>query len=134
VFIESALSGGTLRVDGDGAEKLDFTYIDDLVRGIVCAIERPEARNQIFNLTYGSARSIHDLVAIVREHFPDARVESVGRDNLMPFRGTLSVKKAMRLIGYVPEHPIEVGFPRYIAWYKQLFGVAPAVPEDVVLA
>src|SRR5262249_31785189 len=55
VYIETALAGGTLRIDGDGAERIDFAYIDDLVAGISGAIESPEAENQIFNLTYGSS-------------------------------------------------------------------------------
>jgi nucleoside-diphosphate-sugar epimerase len=49
IFIESALTGSKLRVDGDGSEKLDFTYIEDLVHGLSRVIESPAARNQIFN-------------------------------------------------------------------------------------
>lgn len=84
------------------------------------AIEKPAARNQIFNLTYGSARTIKELAEIVQKHFPDAQLERVERDKLMPFRGTLSVKKAKRLLGYAPQNPIEVGFPKYIEWYRML--------------
>jgi nucleoside-diphosphate-sugar epimerase len=120
IFIESAIKGGALRVDGDGGERLDFTYIDDLVQGLAQVIRHPKARNEIFNLTYGSARSINDLVAIIKQHFPEAPIQYVERDKLMPFRGTLSVKKAKELIGYNPQNPIEVGFPKYIEWYEQL--------------
>ncbi len=120
IFIESAIKGGSLRVDGDGKERLDFTYIDDLVKGIELSIQHPNARNQIFNLTYGSSRSINDLVSIIKQHFPDSPIQYVERDNLMPFRGTLSVKKAHELINYNPQNPIEVGFPKYIEWYKKL--------------
>jgi nucleoside-diphosphate-sugar epimerase len=129
VFIESALNGSVLRVDGDGSERLDFTYVDDLVDGIILAMERPEGRNQVFNLTYGHARSIRELVDITAEHFPGVGIQYVERDRLMPFRGTLSVAKARRLLGYQPSHPIEAGFPKYIAWYKRLVGVP--VPEVV---
>ena len=120
VFIESAMSGAKLRVDGDGAEKLDFTYIDDLVDGIILAIQTPAARNEIFNLTYGAARSIRELIDIVRERYPSAEVEHVTRDALMPVRGTLSIDKAARLMGYAPKNPIEVGFPKYMDWYRNL--------------
>jgi nucleoside-diphosphate-sugar epimerase len=120
IFIESAMKGGALRIDGDGSEKLDFTYIDDLTNGIERVIQHPKSRNQIFNMTYGKSRSINDLVAIIKEHFPEAPVQFVERDNLMPFRGTLSVKKLDDLIGYTPTHPIEIGFPKYIQWYKEL--------------
>ncbi len=120
IFIESALGGGTLRVDGDGSEKLDFTYIEDLVDGVCLVIEHPAARNQIFNMTYGSARRIQDMVEIIKEHFPYVVVENVQRDKLMPFRGTLSVDKAKQLLGYAPKNPLEVGLPKYIDWYRSL--------------
>jgi nucleoside-diphosphate-sugar epimerase len=120
VFIENALNGSKLRVDGDGSERVDFTYIDDLVNGICLAIQKPAARNQIFNMTYGNSRSIHDLVSIVQSHFADVEIEYVERDKLMPFRGTLSVDKAAALLGYSPKNPLEVGFPKYIDWYSKL--------------
>jgi len=122
VYIETALQNGTLRVDGDGAERIDFTYIDDLVAGICGAIASPAAKNEIFNLTHGDARSIKQLVGVIREHFPSVKVENVPRDNLMPFRGTLSVDKARRVFGYAPANPIEVGMPKYIEWYREFTG------------
>jgi len=120
VFIENALRGEKLRIDGDGGEKLDFTYVDDLVDGICLCIENPASHNQILNVTYGSSRSILDMATIVREHFPDIEVEHVERDQLMPFRGTLSTSKIQDLLGYAPKNPIEIGFPKYIEWYREL--------------
>lgn len=120
IFIESAIKGGVLRVDGDGGERLDFTYIDDLVQGIELTITSPNSRNQIFNLTYGNSRSIADLVDVVRQYFPQIPIQYVERDNLMPLRGTLSVQRAKEMLGYQPQNPIEVGFPKYIEWYKEL--------------
>jgi len=120
IFIESALGGSKLRVDGDGREKLDFTYIDDLVEGICLVMQNPAARNQIFNMTYGSSRSIRDLAAIIQHRFPEVEVEYVERDRLMPVRGTLSIDKAARLLGYAPTHPIEIGFAKYIEWYRSV--------------
>ena len=127
MFIESALSGSHLRVDGDGSERLDFTYIDDLVDGICLAIEHPAARNQIFNMTFGAARSIQELVEVVRSHFPEIEVQRVERDQLMPFRGTLSVEKARGVLGYAPQHPLEAGMAKYIEWYRKLIPTAVEV-------
>ncbi|KRT68822.1 MAG: UDP-glucose 4-epimerase, UDP-glucose 4-epimerase [candidate division NC10 bacterium CSP1-5] len=120
VFIENALNDSKLRVEGDGTEKLDFTYIEDLVQGVCLAIENPAARNQIFNLTYGRSRSIKDVVEVIGQHFPKAEVEYVERDRLMPSRGTLSVKKAAEFLGYAPRYPLELGFAEYIKWYRTL--------------
>ena len=131
IFVESALSGSPLRVDGDGGERLDFTYIDDLVAGILLAIGHPAARNEIFNLTFGSARSINDVVEIVRSHFPDIAVSHEQRDDLMPVRGTLSIAKAIRLLDYAPAHSIEIGFAKYIAWYRDLVTRVPSALAPV---
>lgn len=120
VFIENALDGAQLQIDGDGREKLDFTFIDDLVHGVCLAIENQAARNEIFNMTYGEARSILDLVNVIKGEFPEVKVEFQERDRLMPVRGTLSVDKARELLDYEPSNPIEVGFPQYISWYRDL--------------
>jgi nucleoside-diphosphate-sugar epimerase len=107
-------------INGDGGDKLDFTYISDLVEGIILCIVRPEAKNQIFNITYGRARSLNQMAEILREHFPQVSISHNPRDQLMPERGTLSVDKARWLIGYAPEFPLERGFAQYIQWYKDI--------------
>src|SRR5215468_3116061 len=66
-FIENALRGLPLTVNGDGSDALDFTYIGDLVHGLTLCIKRPEGRNQVFNLTYGGARSLNQMAEIMRE-------------------------------------------------------------------
>ena len=124
VFIENALEGRPIAIAGDGSERLDFTYIDDLVQGICLVVDKPAARNEIFNLTYGEARSIAEVVDLLRRSFPDLDVAHEERDRLMPERGTLSVAKARDLLGYAPENPIDVGLPKYVDWYRQLVGSA----------
>ena len=125
-FIENALRGMPLTINGDGTDGLDFTYIGDLVQGIVRCIENPAARNQIFNLTFGGARSLNQMAELVKQAFPGIEVKYNPRDALMPERGTLSIEKARKLIGYEPQFPLEKGFPRYIEWYK---GLAKRMPE-----
>jgi nucleoside-diphosphate-sugar epimerase len=119
-FIESALVGRTLRVDGEGDEKLDFTYVDDVATGIIAAITHPAARNEVFNMTAGKARSLRELVTLVQEHFPEVEVQYVERDVLRPFRGTLSMAKAKRLMGFEPLVELEDGLDRYVSWYRKL--------------
>ncbi len=121
IFIENALNGLDVTVKGDGTDKLDFTYVGDLANGIINAIENENSRQQIFNLTYGQGRSINELAEILKEHFKDITIHTLPRDNLMPERGTLSVAKAKRMIGYNPQNPLDIGFVKYIKWYKSLF-------------
>lgn len=119
-FIENALRGRSLTINGDGKDGLDFTYIKDLCQGVVRCIVSPAALGETFNITYGAARSLNDLAQLVLEHFPGLSIAYNPRDNLMPERGTLSIDKARRLIGYEPEYPVDRGFVDYIRWYKRL--------------
>lgn len=129
VFIENACRGTDLVIRGDGSDALDFTYIGDLVNGVCCCIEHPEAQNQIFNLTYGRGRTLNEMAGIIQSEFPGIGVKYMERDALMPERGTLNVGKAKRLIGYEPSFPLEVGYRRYIDWYRGLFKRFEAMPH-----
>ena len=124
VFIENALEGKPIVVEGDGSDRLDFTYVDDLAKGIALVLESPAARNETFNMTFGEARSIADVVELVRAEFPDIEITRASRDRLMPERGTLSIAKARELLGYAPAIPIEIGVPKYIDWYRELAAVS----------
>ena len=117
-FIENAIKGKDLSINGDGSDKLDFTYIDDLCDGLMLCLVKKESKNEIFNLTFGEARSINDLANIVLESFPKIKIKKNTRDSLMPERGTLDISKAKKLLGYNPRFPIEKGFTNYISWYK----------------
>jgi len=121
IFIESAIQGQDISIGGDGNDRLDFTYIGDLVQGLVRVAESENAKNEMFNLTYGESRSLNDMVEILKGHFPDVNVNYLPKDKLTPDRGTLSVEKAKKLIEYEPQYPLEKGFVKYIEWYKEFF-------------
>ena len=120
LFIESAIKGESITIEGGGEDKLDFTYIRDLVQGIQNVIENKNSHNETFNLTYGESRSIGQMAEIIKEHFPAIKINYVPKDKLTPHRGTLCVDKARKMLGYNPQHPLENGFVHYINWYKSL--------------
>jgi len=124
-FVENAIRGLPLTINGDGNDSLDFTYVKDLCQGVLRIIARPEAQGEIFNLTYGSARSLNNLAELVKEHFPGVEISYNPRDALMPERGTLDISKARRLLGYEPQFPVEKGFVQYLQWYKELAAAEP---------
>lgn len=126
IFIENALQGRDVRINGDGSDRLDFTYIRDLVEGVVKVMEHGDggARNEIFNLTYGESRSIAQMADILAREFPGIAIEYLPKDRLVPKRGTLSVAKARRLIGYEPAWPLERGYPEYVRWYRSIHPAA----------
>jgi nucleoside-diphosphate-sugar epimerase len=120
-FIENVIQGKEIIINGDGNEKLDFTYIIDLVDGIERSCVSEYAKNQTFNITFGQGRKINDLIEILRSEFKDIKVNYKERDNLMPERGTLSNKKSINLLGYKSNYPIEKGYLEYIKWYKKFW-------------
>jgi nucleoside-diphosphate-sugar epimerase len=118
VFLENALLGRPFVVHGDGTDRLDFTYIADLVDGILAVIRHEAARDETFNLTYGSSRSINELIGLIRAHFPEIEVRHKPRGRLVPERGTLCVDKARTVIGYQPRRTLEEGLAAYLQWYR----------------
>ena len=121
IFIENALFDKELLINGDGKEKLDFTYIEDLTDGILNIIGNKKSINQIFNLTYGEGREINQMIEILKESFPKLKVKKVERDNLMPYRGTLSMNKAKSLLNLKSNWQLEKGYRKYINWYINFY-------------
>jgi nucleoside-diphosphate-sugar epimerase len=121
IFIENALTTGKITLSGDGSDSLDFTYIGDLVRGVEKVIDNDNSRGQVFNLTYGSGRSLAEMAEIVKSHFPEIQIQYQPKDNLTPDRGTLNINKAKELIGFEPQFTLEKGYERYINWYKEFY-------------
>lgn len=126
-FIENALNGIDLTLNGDGTDALDFTYIDDLVQGVILCITEAAAKNQVFNLTFGEGRQIQEMAQIVLDSFPGLKLSYKPRDSLMPERGTLSIDKAKRLLGYEPNYPLHIGFRKYLEWYKNFTSSNPSL-------
>lgn len=120
IFLENAIEGMTVKVEGDGNEFVDFTYVDDLTEGVVLSILKPEARNETFNITCGNARSLNELVDVIKKHYPDMKTEYIEREKLRPFRGTLSIDKARDLLGYESKDSLETAIPKCIESYRSL--------------
>ena len=121
IFIENALQNKKIIINGSGEAKLDFTYIDDFVSGIILCCNNKKALNQTFNLTYGNSRKIYDLVSIVREKFPKIKIALKKKEVFTPERGTLSINKAKKLLGYKPKYSIDKGYRKYLNWYKEFW-------------
>jgi len=121
IFVENAVQSLDINIHGDGNDKLDFTYIEDLCKGIELIIERKEALNETFNLTYGESRSIGQMAEILKLYFEDVKINYLPKDKLVPVRGTLSISKARKLLGYAPQNALETGYSQYINWYKGIW-------------
>ncbi len=119
VFIENAMTGKPLLLEGGGTGKLDFTDINDLINGMVraLALHSGPGGTETYNLTLGNARTIAELAGIVKEVFPNANLEERPRVMDKPIRGTLSTERAQEQLGFKPESTLEKGYRRYCQWY-----------------
>ena len=121
IFIENAIQNLDININGDGKDKLDFTYIEDLVMGITNCCDNEKAINETFNITFGNARKINDLISILKDEFPKIKVFYKEREKFMPERGTLKNDKAKKLLNFEAKNPIEKGYVEYISWYKKFW-------------
>ncbi len=121
IFIENLVNNNEITINGDGEDKLDFTYIDDFIDGVEKCCSNKNSINQTFNLTYGNSRPIIDLIKILKNNFDNVKVIKKPREAFMPERGTLDISKAKDLINFQPKNPIEIGYQKYIKWYKEFF-------------
>lgn len=121
IFIENAIQDLDITINGNGEEKLDFTYIEDLINGIGLCCSNKNAINQTFNLTYGKSKKINELIEVLKNEFPNIKFFYKEKEKFMPERGTLDISKAKKLIGYNPINPINKGYIKYISWYKKFW-------------
>lgn len=121
VFIENALTNKDLVINGDGEDKLDFTYVNDLVDGVEKCCSNEKAYNQTFNITYGNSKKISDLINVIKKNFNGINVVKRDREAFMPERGALDISKAKELLNYSPNFPLDKGYKQYIDWYKKFY-------------
>ncbi|WP_207457903.1 NAD-dependent epimerase/dehydratase family protein [Azospirillum sp. SYSU D00513] len=128
-FADSIMNGRPIRVFNEGRMQRDFTYIDDIVSGVVAALDRPApvdgngAPHRIFNLGNNRSEELMRYIALIEE--------ALGRKAIMQFepmqagdvQATSADIEATRLaLGYEPATPIEVGLPRFVDWYLGYHG------------
>jgi nucleoside-diphosphate-sugar epimerase len=116
-FVENALFGVPLRLEGGGAGRLDFTHIDDLVEGIARSLSLPGGINRTFNITYGNSRPIADLASIIKNIIPNVKLMEAPAAPEKPKRGTLVTDRAKEHLGFFPSRSIDTHYTEYCEWY-----------------
>lgn len=123
-FIYWAMNGIGLPITGTGEETRDFTYVLDLVQGLIKAGYYQNAIGENFNLASGKEVSIRDLAKMVNNATGN-KAEIIFRErrkwDTKP-RLLASIDKAQRLIGYEPLIGFEEGFQTNIEWFKDYSG------------
>jgi len=124
-FCENALTGRPVKVSGANDHYMDFTYVEDIVQGFYLAATHSDAAFETFNMTYGQARYLSELVEVIRKIEPTLQTSGEQIDDAdRPKRGSLSIEKARRLLGYHPVWPLERGIPQYLDHIRATQNVA----------
>lgn len=130
-FTRQILAGEPLRLFNHGDMERDFTYIDDIVRGTLAALDRPPPRDsgggaphRIYNLGNNRPEPLHRFIAIL-EGLLGVRATVVLEPN-QPGEVTRTfadIAAAQRDLGFQPVTPIETGLARFVEWYRAYHGI-----------
>ena len=119
-FIYWALSGQALPITGTGEETRDFTFVGDIVDGLLRAGVLKEAIGEEFNLASGREIQIKELAEMINGLTGNkAGINFMSRRKWdTKSRILASVEKGEKLIGYSPKTKFEDGLPQAIEWFK----------------
>jgi len=117
-FVHAVAEGKPIRLYGDGSQERDFTYCDDIARGVIASLK--PVGYEIFNLGGEHTYSIRQLIEIIAEQLKvEPRIERFPAHPADVQRTRADISKARRLLGWKPEWTLPDGIARTIAWYKE---------------
>jgi UDP-glucuronate 4-epimerase len=140
-FTAAILAGQPIDVYGQGRMQRDFTYIDDIVDGLIAALDRPPAADpawdarqpdpatsgvapwRILNLGADRPEQLMRYIEVL-----EAKLGKKARLNLMPMQPgdvaatAADVSDTRTALGYAPKVSIEDGVGRFVDWYREYFG------------
>ena len=118
-FTDLLAKGRTVPMYGDGTSRRDYTYVDDILDGVVAALDLAPGF-EILNLGGADTTSLKDLIHWIAEELAvEPRIDYLpAQPGDVPITYA-DVSKASRLLGYSPKVPIREGLRRFVAWYLE---------------
>lgn len=121
-FARAISKGEELPLLGDGTARRDYTYIDDIVDGIVTALDRANGY-EIINLGRGETTPLSQVISLLEEYLGvPARIRRLPPNPSDAESTQADITKARRLLDFTPTVPIEVGVRRFVEWYRTAGG------------
>jgi UDP-glucose 4-epimerase len=119
-FIRAALRGDAITLYGDGEQTRDFTYVANVVDGVLRACTAPGASGEVINVATGSRISLNELFGTVKK-LTGAGVEPIYKETRAgDVRDSQAdIGKARRLLGYEPSVTFEQGLEQTVAWFRK---------------
>ena len=104
---------------GDGTTRRDYTYIDDIIQGVMAAFDYNGPLYDLFNLGESETIQLKELIAAIEN-----AVGKKAKINQLPEQPgdvpltCADISKARKLLGYNPTTPLSVGLPKFVEWYR----------------
>lgn len=123
LFTDAILQGHAMQIFGHGKMNRDFTYVDDIVAGVVAALDR-NYDLAVINLGCGRSEELMEFVRVIEES-----CGKEGEKEFLPMqpgdvvRTGADVSRARELLDYDPKTQIAEGVPRFVDWYREYYGL-----------
>ncbi|HEX6045767.1 MAG TPA: GDP-mannose 4,6-dehydratase [Pyrinomonadaceae bacterium] len=118
-FARLISDGKPIPVFGDGTTRRDYTYVDDIIDGVVASINYDQSAYEVINLGESRTVELRELIALLEKEL-DAHAVI---DRQPPQPGDVpqtfaDISKARKLLGYNPQTQIEDGLRRFVEWFR----------------
>jgi len=138
IFTKAILAGEPIAVFNHGNMQRDFTYIDDIVQGVIRALDKPPveepsagdlafdimAPHRLLNIGNHNPESLTELIAAIEDALGIKAQKDFQPIQLGDVPATYAETSALRnLTGFAPATPLREGIKRFIAWYRDYYKV-----------
>lgn len=131
IFTKAISRGEKVPVFNNGEMKRDFTYIDDIVDGVLATLDKPPAQeagkapHRVLNLGNTRSENLMDFVRIIEKELGKKADLEMKEMQSGDVRDTFAdIAETTKITGYKPKTTIAEGVPKFIAWYKDYYKVA----------
>ena len=120
-FTRRIWQGEPIEQFGDGTTRRDYTYIDDIIQGVVASLSYDGPLFDIFNLGESETVQLRDLIGAIEEALGrKAKIKQLSEQPGDVPLTCADISKARRLLGYEPTTPLRIGLPRFVEWFHQM--------------
>jgi len=118
-FTENIINEIEIEVYNDGNMSRDFTYIDDIVDGVIIALESMEhGKNEIYNIGYGERVQLMDFVREIEKNLEREAIIRYSPMHPADNQDTWSDTTKLQALGYKPKVSMQEGIANFVEWYK----------------
>lgn len=125
IFTRAIFEGQPIRIFNHGDMRRDFTYIDDIVAGVLAVVDRPaqalngEPPNAVYNLGNHRAEPLLRFVELIEEACGRKAIREFAEMQPGDVKETYAdIEPARRDLGFEPRVTIDQGIPRFVQWYR----------------